>query len=76
MLALGLNFQDDSLKKTPLRVAKMYVNEAFSGLNPQNKPSISLFDNKFKYNQIVLEKDIPIYSYCEHHFVPIIGKAM
>ena len=75
MLALGLDLTDDSLKDTPLRVAKMFVNEAFTGLNPLNEPSITLFENTFKYNQIVLEKDIPIYSYYEHHFVPIIGKA-
>lgn len=75
MLALGLDLTDDSLRNTPLRVAKMFVNEAFMGLNPLNEPSVTLFENKFKYNQIVLEKDIPIYSYCEHHFVPIIGKA-
>jgi GTP cyclohydrolase I len=75
MLALGLDLTDDSLKDTPLRVAKMFVNEAFIGLNPLNEPSITLFENTFKYNQVVLERDIPIYSYCEHHFVPIIGKA-
>jgi GTP cyclohydrolase I len=75
MLALGLDIQDDSLKDTPRRVAKMFVNEAFAGLNPSNEPSITLFENNFKYNEIVLERDIPIYSYCEHHFVPIIGKA-
>lgn len=75
MLALGLDLSDDSLKDTPLRVAKMFVNEAFMGLNPLNAPSVTLFENKFKYNEIVLEKDIPLYSYCEHHFVPIIGKV-
>ncbi|MBS1779882.1 MAG: GTP cyclohydrolase I FolE [Bacteroidetes bacterium] len=75
MLALGLDMRDDSLKDTPLRVAKMYVNEAFMGLNPLNEPSVTLFENKFKYNEIILEKDIPLYSYCEHHFVPIIGKV-
>ncbi|MGX5820612.1 GTP cyclohydrolase I FolE [Chitinophaga lutea] len=75
MLALGLDLEDDSLKETPLRVAKMFVNEAFMGLNPLNEPSVTLFENKFKYNEIVLEKDIPLYSYCEHHFVPIIGKV-
>src|ERR1700742_2936393 len=75
MQALGLDLTDDSLKDTPMRVAKMYVNEAFMGLNPLNEPSITLFGNKFRYNEIVLERDIPIYSYCEHHFVPIIGKA-
>lgn len=75
MLVLGLDMNDDSLQNTPLRVAKMFVNEAFMGLNPLNEPSVTLFQNKFKYNEIVLEKDIPVYSYCEHHFVPIIGKA-
>ena len=75
MLTLGLDLEDDSLKDTPLRVAKMFVNEAFMGLNPLNEPSVTLFKNKFKYNEVVLERDIPLYSYCEHHFVPIIGKA-
>lgn len=75
MLALDLDLEDDSLKDTPMRVAKMFVNEAFMGLNPLNEPSITLFENKFKYNEIVLERDIPLYSYCEHHFVPIIGKV-
>ena len=75
MLALGLDLEDDSLKETPLRVAKMFVNEVFMGLNPLNEPSVTLFENKFKYNEIVLERDIPLYSYCEHHFVPIIGKV-
>ncbi len=75
MLTLGLDLEDDSLKDTPLRVAKMFVNEAFMGLNPLNEPSVTLFENKFKYNEIILEKDIPLYSYCEHHFVPIIGKV-
>ena len=75
MLALGLDLTNDSLKNTPARVAKMYVNEAFMGLNPLNEPSITLFENKFRYNEIILEKDIPLFSYCEHHFVPIVGKA-
>ena len=75
MLALGLDLTDDSLKNTPLRVAKMYVNETFSGLNPLNEPSITLFENKYKYGEIILERNIPVFSYCEHHFVPIIGKA-
>ena len=75
MLALGLDLVDDSLKNTPLRVAKMYVNEAFSGLNPVNEPGVTLFKNKYNYGEIILEKDIPVFSYCEHHFVPIIGKA-
>lgn len=75
MLALGLDLTDDSLKNTPQRVAKMYVNETFSGLNPLNEPSITLFENKYKYGETVLERNIPVYSCCEHHFVPIIGKA-
>ena len=72
---LGLDLADDSLKDTPKRVAKMYVDEIFSGLNPKNKPAVKLFENKYQYNQILLEKDITFYSNCEHHFVPIIGKA-
>ena len=75
MLTLGLDLTDDSLKNTPARVAKMYVNEVFSGLNPKNKPAITLFENKYDYNQMLVEKNISLYSYCEHHFVPIIGKA-
>ncbi|MBO9703269.1 MAG: GTP cyclohydrolase I FolE [Sporocytophaga sp.] len=75
MFLLGLDLEDDSLKGTPHRVAKMYVKEVFSGLNPVNKPSIKLFDNKYKYNEMLIEKDITLYSYCEHHFVPIIGKV-
>ena len=75
MDVLGLDLTDDSLKGTPNRVAKMYVEEIFSGLDPKNKPKIALFDNKYKYNQMLIEKDITFYSNCEHHFVPIIGKA-
>lgn len=75
MLALGLDMEDDSLKDTPSRVAKMFVHETFSGLNPLNEPAVTLFRNKFKYNELILERDIPLYSYCEHHFVPIIGKV-
>ncbi len=75
MHALGLNLHDDSLKDTPNRVAKMYVNETFSGLNPNNKPAISLFENSYGYNEMLIEKDITLYSTCEHHFVPIIGKV-
>jgi GTP cyclohydrolase I len=75
MQALGLDLTNDSLKDTPLRVAKMYVNEAFIGLNPLNEPDITLFENPFRYNEIIVERDIPLYSHCEHHFVPIIGKA-
>lgn len=75
MDVLGLDLSDDSLKGTPKRVAKMYVEEIFSGLNPKNRPKISLFENKYRYNQMLVEKDITFYSNCEHHFVPIIGKA-
>jgi GTP cyclohydrolase I len=75
MNTLGLDLSDDSLKGTPKRVAKMFVKEIFSGLNPSNKPEIKLFDNKYKYNQMLVEKNITLYSNCEHHFVPIIGKA-
>jgi GTP cyclohydrolase I len=75
METLGLDLNDDSLNGTPSRVAKMYVEEIFSGLNPKNKPAISLFDNKYQYNSMLVEKEITFYSNCEHHFVPIIGKA-
>jgi GTP cyclohydrolase I len=75
METLGLDLNDDSLKGSPKRVAKMYVQELFSGLNPNNKPSITLFDNNYKYNQMLVEKNINFYSNCEHHFVPIFGKA-
>ena len=75
MNVLGLDLSDDSLKDTPKRVAKMYVKEFFSGLNPDNRPSITLFENKYKFNQMIVERDITLYSTCEHHFVPIIGKA-
>lgn len=75
MQTLGLDLSDDSLKGTPERVAKMYVEEIFSGLDPQNKPNIALFDNKYKYGEMLVEKNITLYSNCEHHFVPIIGKA-
>ena len=75
MQTLGLDLEDDSLKGTPNRVARMFVKEIFSGLNPKNKPIISLFDNKYKYNQMLVEKNIALYSNCEHHFVPIIGKV-
>ena len=75
MKTLGLNLNDDSLNGTPYRVAKMYVNELFSGLNPNSKPSISVFDNKYKYNKLLVEKNITFSSSCEHHFLPIVGKA-
>jgi len=75
MDVLGLDLTDDSLKGTPDRVAKMYIEEIFSGLDPRNKPKVALFDNKYEYNQMLVEKNITFYSNCEHHFVPIIGKA-
>ena len=75
MEVMGLDLKDDSLKGTPMRVAKMYIEEIFSGLNPANKPKVALFENKYQYNQMLVEKDITFYSNCEHHFVPIIGKA-
>lgn len=75
MQVLGLDLTDDSLAGTPNRVAKMYVKEVFSGLNPDNKPEITLFSNKYDYDQMLVEKDITFYSHCEHHFVPIYGKA-
>ncbi|MCH2021076.1 MAG: GTP cyclohydrolase I FolE [Saprospiraceae bacterium] len=75
MNILGLDLNDDSLKGTPYRVAKMYVKEIFSGLNPLNKPKIALFDNKYKYNEMLIEKNILLQSTCEHHFLPIYGKA-
>lgn len=72
---LGLDLNDDSLKGTPQRIAKMYIDEIFSGLNPNNKPKVALFNNTYQYHQMLVEKDISFYSNCEHHFVPIIGKA-
>ncbi|GGG45496.1 GTP cyclohydrolase 1 [Croceivirga lutea] len=75
MDVMGLDLADDSLQGTPMRVAKMYIDEIFSGLDPLNKPKVALFENKYQYNQMLVEKDITFYSNCEHHFVPIIGKA-
>jgi len=75
MLILGLDLTDDSLKGTPYRVAKMYVKELCSGLKVEEKPNPSLFDNKYNYDKMLIEKNITFYSMCEHHFVPIIGKA-
>lgn len=72
---MGLDLRDDSLRGTPKRVAKMFVKEIFSGLNPDNMPAISLFDNKFGYKQMLVEKNIRLQSFCEHHFLPIYGKA-
>ena len=75
MDVIGLDLTDDSLSGTPKRVAKMYIDEIFSGLDPKNKPKIALFENKYRYNQMLVDKNITFYSNCEHHFVPIIGKA-
>ncbi|WP_282179294.1 GTP cyclohydrolase I FolE [Maribacter stanieri] len=75
MLTLGLDLTDDSLKGTPNRVAKMYVNEIFGGLNPAKKPKASTFDNKYKYGEMLVEKNITLYSTCEHHLLPIVGRA-
>ena len=75
MEILGMDLNDDSLRGTPLRVAKMYVKELFQGLNPANMPSMTLFENKFQYNEMLVEKNINFYTNCEHHFVPFFGKA-
>jgi GTP cyclohydrolase I len=75
MHTLGLDLTDDSLKGTPHRVAKMYVKEVFSGLNPKNRPHARSFQNHYNYNQMLVERNITLFSYCEHHFVPIVGKA-
>lgn len=75
MEILGLDLEDDSLKDTPNRVAKMYVEEIFCGLNPKNKPTVSVFDNTYQYEDVLIEKDILVQSCCEHHFLPFTGKA-
>jgi GTP cyclohydrolase I len=75
MNIMGLDLTDDSLQGTPHRVAKMYIKEIFSGLNPENKPAVKLFENKYQYKEMLVERNITFYSNCEHHFVPIIGKA-
>jgi len=75
MQTLGLDLSDDSLSGTPYRVAKMYVKEIFSGLNPANKPTLSVFENKYGYHKMLVEKNITLHSNCEHHFVPILGKV-
>ncbi|MGB4399334.1 MAG: GTP cyclohydrolase I FolE [Daejeonella sp.] len=75
MQVLGMDMDDDSLKDTPKRVAKMYVKEIFSGLNPANKPKTTLFKNSYRFKEMLVERDIAVYSNCEHHFVPIVGKA-
>jgi GTP cyclohydrolase I len=75
LLTLGMDLTDDSLKETPNRVAKMFVKEIFGGLNPKKKPSSSTFENKYKYNEMLVEKNITVYSTCEHHLLPIVGRA-
>lgn len=72
---LGMDLTDDSLKGTPLRVAKMFVNEIFGGLHPNKKPKASTFNNSYKYGEMLVEKNITLYSTCEHHLLPIVGKA-
>ncbi len=72
---LGLDLTDDSLKGTPNRVAKMFVNEIFGGLHPDKKPKASTFDNKYQYGEMLVEKNITVYSTCEHHLLPIVGRA-
>ena len=75
LYTLGMDLSDDSLKDTPERVAKMFVKEIFGGLNPENKPKASTFDNKYKYGEMLVEKNIILYSTCVHHLLPIVGKA-
>lgn len=75
METLGLDLTDDSLKGTPKRVAKMFVNEIFSGLHPERKPDASTFQNLYKYGEMLVEKNITVYSTCEHHLLPIVGRA-
>ena len=72
---LGMDLTDDSLKGTPLRVAKAFVNEIFGGLNPKKKPTASTFENKYRYGEMLVEKNINLYSTCEHHLLPIVGKT-
>ncbi len=75
MKILGLDLKDDSLRGTPRRVAKMYVKEIFRGLNPANKPHITTFENKYRYRRMLVERNIPVQSTCEHHFQSILGVA-
>jgi GTP cyclohydrolase I len=75
LITLGMDLTDDSLKNTPNRVAKMFVKEIFGGLNPDKKPSASTFENKYKYGEMLVEKNITLYSTCEHHLLPIIGRV-
>ena len=75
MNTLGLDLKDDSLAETPHRVAKMYVDEIFYGLETEKFPKITIVENKFDYDHAVIEVNIVTNSHCEHHFVPIIGKT-
>jgi GTP cyclohydrolase I len=75
LITLGMDLEDDSLKGTPKRVAKAFVNEIFMGLNPENMPKASTFDNNYNYGEMLVEKNIVVYSTCEHHLLPIIGRA-
>ncbi len=75
LFTLGMDLDDDSIKGTPNRVAKMFVKELFGGLNPSKKPSSSTFENNYKYGEMLVEKNITLYSTCEHHLLPIIGRA-
>ena len=75
MHTLGMDMTDDSLMGTPRRVAKMYVNEIFEGLSPEKKPKASTFENNYKYGEMLVEKNITVYSTCEHHLLPIVGRA-
>lgn len=75
METLGLDMTDDSLKGTPRRVAKMFVHELFQGIQPERKPVASIFENKYKYGEMLVEKNIIVYSTCEHHLLPIVGRA-
>ena len=75
MEEMGMDLTDDSLQGTPHRVAKMFIQEIFSGLNPANKPKISVFDNSYNYDKMLVEANISFNSTCEHHFLPIVGKA-
>ncbi|UOK41271.1 MULTISPECIES: GTP cyclohydrolase I FolE [Flavobacterium] len=75
LITLGMDLTDDSLKGTPNRVAKMFVKEIFGGLHPNKKPNSSTFENHYKYGEMLVEKNITIYSTCEHHLLPIVGRA-
>ncbi|MEN8775671.1 MAG: GTP cyclohydrolase I FolE [Polaribacter sp.] len=75
LYTLGMDLEDDSIQGTPKRVAKAFVNELFMGLNPKNKPSASTFDNNYNYGEMLVEKNIVVYSTCEHHLLPIVGRA-